>query len=245
MFKTVEESVSFYQDLHNKIENYGGYDAERVEAILFPPFTALEPLKGKSGIIKTGSQNMHFEEQGAYTGEISPLMLDGLVDYVLIGHSERRAIFKENDALLNNKLKTALNFPFTPVLCVGESLQERENGFTFSTIKNQLENGLKDLGSQEINKIVLAYEPVWAIGTGKTATPQQAQEVHAYIRDLLADKTDKPGDIPVLYGGSVKPENSASILSQRDIDGVLVGGASLKVDSFFAIITKSLELIHE
>jgi triosephosphate isomerase len=244
MFKTVEESLHFYKELQKKLESCDEFDREKVEVLIFPSYISLYQVKDSSTIIKTGSQNMHFEEKGAFTGEVSPLMLQNVVDYVLIGHSERRTIFKEDDKLVNTKLKTALSFQFNPVLCIGESLQERENGFTFSKISEQLEKDLTGLNSADINKIVLAYEPIWAIGTGKTATPQQAQEVHSYIRECLKEKVENPKSIPILYGGSVKPENSYDILSQQDIDGVLVGGASLKVDAFFAIITDSLKVIQ-
>jgi triosephosphate isomerase len=245
MFKTVEESISFINELHKKIEANGPFPDDKIEVLVFPPFTSLFAVKDLSHRIKTGSQNIHFEEQGAFTGEVSPLMLKHIVDYVLIGHSERRELFYESDENINKKIKTALNHGLTPVLCIGESLEEREAGKTFSKIEEQLDKDLAGLGLEEVKKIVIAYEPIWAIGTGKTATPEQAQEVHAFIRNLLTEKIETSQTMRILYGGSVKPENSSDILSQKDINGVLVGGASLKVDSFFAIIKRSVKFVHK
>jgi len=243
MFKTPAESVDFVKELHGKVTTLG--PADSVEILVFPSFTSLLSVKGISNRVKTGAQNLHFEEKGAFTGEISPLMLGNLVDYVLIGHSERREIFKETDDDINKKIKTALNHRFIPVLCIGESLAEREAGKTFSKIEDQLNRDLEGLSPGEIEKVVFAYEPIWAIGTGKNAAPRQAQEVHAYIREIL-EKKMSPGKSAetarVLYGGSVKPQNSYEILSQNDINGVLVGGASLKIDDFFAIIQDSYKL---
>jgi triosephosphate isomerase len=253
MFKTVEESTAFVRQLHQKLADVDSRHLEGIEILVFPSFTSLYPLKDISNIIRTGAQNLHFEEQGAFTGEISPLMLEGLVDYVLIGHSERREIFEESDDFINKKVVTALKHGFTPVLCIGESLAERESGDTFSKVKAQLDKDLEGLSGEQIKKVVIAYEPIWAIGTGRTATPEQAQEVHAFIRDILKNKLAAPeaagsegaaGSMKILYGGSVKPNNSYTLLSQPDINGVLVGGASLKVDDFFAIIQDSLKLAN-
>lgn len=243
MFKTVEESISFIKGLHKVIKEYGTFPADKIEVLVFPPFTSLHPVKGLSDCIKTGSQNIHFEEEGAFTGEISPIMLKDVVDYVLIGHSERRELFLEDDQTINKKIKTALKHGFTPVLCVGEKLEERESGKTFVKIEEQLDKDLAGISPEDIAKIVIAYEPVWAIGTGRTAAPQQAQQVHSFIRKVLQGKIDAPEFTRILYGGSVKPENSTDILSQNDINGVLVGGASLKVDSFFDIIRNSIKLV--
>jgi triosephosphate isomerase len=243
MYKTVKESIDFVEALHEKISALPGNEA--VEILVFPPFTSLYAVTGKSHKIKTGAQNLHFEEEGAFTGEISPLMLAGLVDYVLIGHSERRQIFKETDADINKKIKTALSHGFQPVLCIGETLDEREAGKTLSTIQTQLDQDLEGLSAEEIKKLVIAYEPVWAIGTGRNATPQQAQQAHAFIREILKKKIDSPGtaeDTRILYGGSVKPSNSYDLLSQPDVNGALIGGASLKIDDFFAIIQDAYKL---
>jgi len=243
MYKTIKESIDFVETLHDKVSALPKNEA--VEILVFPPFTSLYAVTGKSQKIKTGAQNLHFEEKGAFTGEISPLMLAGLVDYVLIGHSERRQIFKETDKDINKKIKTALNHGFLPVLCIGETLEEREAGKTLSTIQTQLDQDLEGLSTEEIKKLVIAYEPVWAIGTGRNATPRQAQEAHAFIREILKKKIDSPGgaeDTRILYGGSVKPSNSYDLLSQPDVNGALIGGASLKIDEFFAIIQDAYKL---
>ncbi len=242
MFKNVPESVDFLEALDEKINTLPRNGA--VEILVFPPFTSLYAVKGISTGIKTGAQNLHFQESGAFTGEISPLMLENLVDYVLIGHSERREIFKEKDGDINKKVKTALKHGFIPVLCIGESLEEREAGKTFSRLEDQLDRDLEGLNPDEIEKIVIAYEPIWAIGTGKNASPEQAQEVHAFIRGVLQKKNGSPETARILYGGSVKPANSYDLLRQNDINGVLVGGASLKVDDFFGIIQDSYKLAN-
>ncbi len=237
MNKTVEESIDFVKELDNKIEVN-----DRVKVLIFPPFTSIYSIRNLSDKIRIGSQNLFYEEKGAYTGEISPLMLKNLVDYVLIGHSERRGIFKELDSDINKKIKTALKYKFNPVLCIGETLEQRKEGETFERIKKQIDEDLKGLKEQEIKSIIIAYEPIWAIGTGETATPAQAQEVHGFIRELLNEKVENPEDIFILYGGSVKPENSFDLLSQKDINGALIGGASLKIDSFSAIIEISCKI---
>jgi triosephosphate isomerase len=244
MHKTVKETIDFVEALEQKVAALPQNEA--VEILVCPPFTSLYAITGKSQKIKTGAQNLHFEEKGAFTGEISPLMLAGLVDYVLIGHSERRHIFKETDEDINKKIKTALNHGFHPVLCIGETLDEREAGKTLSTIQTQLDQGLDGLSAEAIKKVVIAYEPVWAIGTGRTASPQQAQEAHAFIREILKKKIASPAaaeDTRILYGGSVKPSNSYDLLSQQDVNGALIGGASLKIDDFFAIIQDAYKLV--
>jgi len=238
MFKTVAESREFVQDLAREFTAVPG-----LEVAVFPPFTALAATHGLDPKIKIGAQNMFFEEKGAFTGEISPLMLQELADCVLVGHSERREIFNESDADVNKKLKAALKFNLPPVLCIGETLPEREAGETLPKIKRQLERALKDVAGADIAKITVAYEPIWAIGTGRNATPGQAQEVHHFIRQTLREMA--PGNSSkILYGGSVKPENCLELLSQEDISGVLVGGASLKVDQFSAIIQIGLKLLR-
>jgi len=244
MHKTVKESVEFFQGLEEKVKSQP--QNQGVEILVFPPFTSLYAASQHARVIGTGAQNLHFEEAGAFTGEISPLMLEGLVQYVLIGHSERREIFHEKDDHLNKKIKTALAHHFTPVLCIGETLEERESGKTEAKIQSQLDRDLEGLDSGEIRKIVIAYEPIWAIGTGKNATPRQAQEVHTFIREILRKKIDGPAGaegVKILYGGSVKPDNCYEILAQKDINGVLVGGASLKIENFFAIIQAAYKLV--
>ncbi|UCD02506.1 MAG: triose-phosphate isomerase [Promethearchaeota archaeon] len=213
-----------------------------VDLIIAPPFTVLiyayKILKGTN--IMLGAQNMYFEEKGAYTGEISPIFLKGIgVEYVILGHSERRDIFKETDALINKKLKTALNINLKPIVCIGEHLEERELGKTKDIIEFQINETFKDLTKEDILKTVIAYEPIWAIGTGKTATPEQAEEIHIFIRELLTEKFDKgtADSIRIQYGGSIKPNNAEDLFNKENIDGGLVGGASLQVDSLVQIIT--------
>jgi len=237
MHNTVNDSIDFVVELDKRIDKNS-----RIEILVFPPFTSLYPLKGISEKIKIGAQNIFYEEKGAYTGEISPLMLENVVEYVLIGHSERRQIFKETEIEVNKKVRKALDYGFKVVLCVGETLEEREARETLPKIKMQLEKNLEGVNDRKWDNVVIAYEPIWAIGTGKTATPEQAQDVHAFIREILKKYIGDSLRIPILYGGSVKPENSYEILSQKDINGVLVGGASLKVDSFFDIINSSIKL---
>lgn len=248
MFKTVDESISFVKALK---ESYTSFPAPKkagdvnpVEIIVFPPFTSLYALKDLAAPIRIGAQDMHFAEKGAFTGAISPLMLKDLAKYILAGHSERRTIFKETDDDVNKKIKTALQFGFTPVMCIGESLEERQAGKTMTRIRQQLEKDLEGLTAEQIEKIVIAYEPIWAIGTGINATPGQAQEVHAFIREILKEKISQPGSFKILYGGSVKADNSLELLQQNDINGVLVGGASLKIEEFSGIIQNSFKLIN-
>lgn len=211
-----------------------------VDVALFPAFTAIYPLRQVAKHVRLGAQNMHVEKEGAFTGEVSAPMLRELVDLVLVGHSERRHIFGEDDDLLNRKTKRALEYGMQPVLCVGETLKERDAGATLERITAQIGGGLAGIDRQAAQKVIVAYEPVWAIGTGRTATPEQAQEVHAAIRSMLDGRVSDPGRILILYGGSVKPENSADLLSQPDIDGALVGGASLRVEPFSAIIQSAI-----
>jgi triosephosphate isomerase len=239
MYKTAAQSREFIQELGRTFAPVTG-----LAVAVFPPFTALAGLRALDAKIKIGAQNMFYEEQGAYTGEISPLMLQELADYVLIGHSERREIFKESDEDVNKKVRAALRFKLLPVLCVGETLQEREAGKTMTKIKNQLEKAVQGLANYEMSKMVVAYEPIWAIGTGLNAAPAQAQEVHHFIKGIW-EKLAPGRNLKILYGGSVKPENSLALLAQEDVSGVLVGGASLKVDQFSAIIRNGVELLNK
>jgi triosephosphate isomerase len=183
---------------------------------------------------------MFFESSGAYTGEISAEMLKSVgCEYVILGHSERRSIFGETDPTINKKLKKALDSGLKPIFCVGELLEERESGIMEKVIQRQIIEGLNDISVAEMGKIIIAYEPVWAIGTGKTASPEQAQEVHEFIRNLIKEKYNESvaANVIIQYGGSVKPDNAKDLLSRKDIDGALVGGACLKADSFIGIIT--------
>lgn len=212
-------------------------DVKNRKVILIPPFTSLPIVAEviRNSNVKLGAQNMYWERSGAYTGEISGLFLKSLgCEYVVIGHSERRHIMGETDEMLNKKLKTALEIGLIAIFCVGETEKEKEQGMTEQVISRQLKQGLKDI-ENEAHKIVFAYEPVWAIGTGKTATPQQVVDVHKFIRAQLIKKKST-----ILYGGSVKPENVDTLMHEQEIEGVLVGGASLKPESFARIIKFSI-----
>jgi len=216
----------------------------KAEVIVCPPFTSLSEISSlvKDTKVKLGAQNMHFEESGAYTGEISSDMLKSVgCEYVILGHSERRVIFNEPDELINNKIKTALTKELKPIFCIGELLDQRERGETMQVVSHQINRGLEGVSSEQMKNVIIAYEPVWAIGTGKTATPQQAQEAHSFIRELISKNysTLVAENLIIQYGGSVKPENAGELLSQKDIDGALVGGACLKADSFLSIIVSA------
>ena len=234
MHKTVQEAVELVRELKELVS-----DVKDRDILVCPPFTALyavsRELEGSN--IALGAQNMFYEEKGAFTGEISPLMVKDVgCSYVILGHSERRHIFGETDELINKKVLSAVNHGLIPILCVGETLQEREEDKTKEVIERQVKEGLK--GLNETSEFVIAYEPVWAIGTGKTATPELAEKVHSFIREILAEMfgKEKADSIRILYGGSVKPENAAGLMSQPNIDGSLVGGASLKAESFAKIV---------
>ena len=238
MHKTNPEAVRLVKQLRSRLEKK---PARKSKVVIFPPFTALAPvaeeLKGSS--ILLGAQNLFWEEEGAYTGEISAKMIKSTgAKWVIIGHSERRQYFQEDENTVNRKIHIALKNKLKVILCVGEKLEEREENLTKDIVLNQVEWGLKGFTSDELKQIVIAYEPVWAIGTGKTATPEQAQEVHAFIRDILGTLFEEEVGqrMSILYGGSVKPENAEGLLAQPDIDGALVGGACLKADSFHRII---------
>jgi triosephosphate isomerase len=212
-----------------------------VEIVVCPPFTGLESaakaIEGSS--VKLGAQNMHFEVNGAFTGEISAVMLRAIfATHVILGHSERRTLFGERDEFINKKVITALKNQLRPILCVGETLAEREAGSTLKVVQTQLEAGLEGVGKEQAAGVVIAYEPVWAIGTGKVATTEQAQEVHAFIRGLLTKLFTDPvaQRVRILYGGSMKPANAPELLAQKDIDGGLIGGASLEARSFVELV---------
>ena len=233
MNKTIKEGLEFIEAVKGKTEG----DAE---VLICAPFTLLKDLKEatKGTNIKIGAQNMHFEESGAFTGEVAPANLLELgIDYVIIGHSERREYYNETDETCNKKVLKAIEVGINPILCCGETLEERESNSTMDKVKGQIVKGLKDVKAEDLEKVVIAYEPIWAIGTGKTATAEQANEVIAYIRnvvrDLYADLADK---VRIQYGGSVKPANVAEIMGQTDIDGALVGGASLKADDYLGLL---------
>ena len=237
------EAIKFVQDTGFKFEN-----KNNIKIAVCPAFTSLrsvilaiedEIAKNEYFIIKVGAQNMYFEESGAYTGEVSPTMLKSLgVEYVIIGHSERREIFGETDESVNNKIKAAFKHEIKPILCVGETLKIREDGNAINYTLNQIRKDLKDISGDEISNLTIAYEPIWAIGTGKNATPQDANEMCKAIRDEIGRIYGKEisENLIIQYGGSVKPSNVKELMSMPDIDGALVGGASIKVDDFLAII---------
>ncbi|MBE9522931.1 MAG: triose-phosphate isomerase [Proteobacteria bacterium] len=237
-------NLSLYEarDLLSEIKK-AEIDFNKVDVLVAPPFTTLplahDLLSGTA--IRIAGQNMHWEEAGAFTGEVSPLMLkEAGCSHVILGHSERRALFFETSTITNNKAAAALDIGLIPIVCIGESLQQREEKKTFDIVKEQLQESLHSFSQGAVlpEGLILAYEPVWAIGTGKTASPQQAQEVHAFIRSWLKEAFDNnTGKVTtILYGGSVRPDNIKELMAQPDIDGALIGGASLKADSFLSIV---------
>lgn len=238
MNKTAGEAIFLVQELEELVK-----DAKGVEVIVAPPFIALRGLEvvldQDKPNIRLAAQNMHWEEEGAFTGEISPLMLlDVGVTYVIIGHSERRQLFGETDETVNKKVKSALAHELIPIMCCGETLDERENGKTEAVIGRQVRDGLTDLSASEVAGLIIAYEPIWAIGTGRTATPEQANETVGFVRSIVRDMTgDTVADeVRILYGGSVKPDNIDALMATSDIDGALVGGACLEPASFARIV---------
>jgi triosephosphate isomerase len=245
MYKTIKEAIELSNGLKRELYKL---DTQAIEVVLCPPFTALSEVSevvADSGIM-LGGQDLYWQDEGAFTGEVSGKMLqDAGCHFVIIGHSERRQFFAENNESVNKKIKAALNCGLTPIVCVGEMLKEREQGKTFDVLKDHVAGALSGLSSEEVLRIVIAYEPVWAIGTGKTATPAQAQEAHKYIRDLLHKLYDQEvaSELRIQYGGSVKPDNIAELMRQPDVDGALVGGASLQVASFSEIVKKAAEVL--
>ncbi|MCK5534512.1 triose-phosphate isomerase [bacterium] len=235
MNNETEKAVSLVNDLKTELKN-----VEDREVVVCPPFTVLKEVKKVicNSNIFLGGQNMYWEKTGAYTGEISPLMLkDAGCDYVIIGHSERRIYFGETNEFVNKKVKAAFAYNLIPIVCVGETLTQREKGDAFKVVEKQLREGLDGLKIEDFRKLVIAYEPIWAIGTGKTATPLQAEEVHKFIRELLENMfVGKSEEIRILYGGSIKPENISVLMACKNIDGGLVGGASLSADNFIKIV---------
>lgn len=236
---TVKESIILVKESKKLLKN-----EENVEIVLCPEFTALQAVSKelKSSNIKLGAQNMHFEEYGAYTGEISPAMIKEIdCRYVILGHSERREFFGEDDLLINRKVIAALKHSIEPILCVGESLEQRKNGKTFEVVSNQLKNCLANVKKDDIQNVNIAYEPIWAISKGnpnhKAATSEDAEEAHKFIRKIIADMFDiNSKKIRVIYGGSVKPDNAKELLSMPNVDGSLVGNASLNAKSFAEIV---------
>ncbi|HHT9136625.1 MAG TPA: triose-phosphate isomerase [Candidatus Wunengus sp. YC60] len=233
---TLSEGIEFAKSLKNSL-----HGINEILCGICPSFVFLKDickvLEGSH--ICVGAQNVHSEKNGAYTGEISALMVkEAGCTHVLIGHSERRHLFGEIDSFINAKIKTALSVNLKPIFCIGETLKEREEGRTEYVVEKQLKDGLLGIDNNHVEGLVIAYEPVWAIGTGKTASPEQANEVHSFIRGFLTDNYGKviANSVYIQYGGSVKPENTAELISQPEIDGLLVGGASIKLESFLKII---------
>jgi triosephosphate isomerase len=241
MYKTIPEAIELANGLKRGLFEL---DGQTIEIVLCPPFTSLSEVSEvtQNSNISSGAQDVFWQEEGAFTGEVSCKMLkDAGAHFVIIGHSERRQFFGETNDSVNKKLKAVLKSGLIPIVCVGESLQERDADKTFDVLNSHVQNGLKDITKDEMMRTVIAYEPVWAIGTGKTATPKQAQEVHEYIRGLLVKMFDKETAVSVRiqYGGSVKPDNITELMNQPDIDGALVGGASLAVESFSEIVKRA------
>jgi triosephosphate isomerase len=237
MYKTAAQGAELASAVRKGV---GDVLASR-EVVVAPPFTSIAAVAGalRGSAIGLAAQNMHHEAEGAFTGEVSPAMLrDAGCSHVILGHSERRQLFGETDEGVSRKTGSALAHGLTPVVCVGETLAEREAGRTLEVVERQTERGLRGLATHQVAALLIAYEPVWAIGTGKVATPEQAQEVHAFVRGLLARLHGAAAAeaVRILYGGSVKPDNIAALMGQPDIDGALVGGASLTADSFLKIV---------
>jgi triosephosphate isomerase (TIM) len=239
MYKTVHDAVVFVKELRGLVK-----DVTDVEIVVAPPFAAVHPVAeaARNSNIGVAAQNLHWEREGAFTGEVSaPMIKEAGAEYVIVGHSERRRYFHETDALVNRKIVAALAAELTPIACVGETLEEREGGNTLRVLDRQVKDGLDRLTGDQIGAMVIAYEPVWAIGTGRNATAGQAEEAHAHIRTRLrqwfgGDAADR---CRILYGGSVKPDNIRELIAEPDVDGALVGGASLDVQSFAQIVLKS------
>ena len=242
MNKDIHETATLIAELRERMKDF----KNEVDVVICPPCTSLVVAKSliKDSPIKLGSQNMSQQDDGAYTGEISSKMLTTIgCEFVILGHSERRQYFKETDDLVNTKVKKALKAGLTPIVCIGETLEEREAGITDKIITTQVKGVLHELTSNEVEKLVIAYEPVWAIGTGKNATPEQANQVHKLIRKLIGQiySWTVAEKLIIQYGGSMNAENATSLLTQSDIDGGLIGGASLKSDAFMTIIQSGIE----
>ena len=239
MNKNLDEAFNYFNELKKLTA-----DTKNVEIVVATPHLLLYPLTQsiKNTNIQLSAQNVHWEDSGAFTAETSPKTLKAIgINYTILGHSERRKMFCETDETVNKRIKNALKNNLKIIFCIGESLDQRENNETIKVITEQVKKGLKSVSKEEMNNISIAYEPIWAIGTGKTATPEQAQEVHKKIREILNDiyGNEISQKTRILYGGSVKPNNIKDLISQNDIDGALVGGASLKAESFFEIISQS------
>ena len=237
----MNKDVHQTEELINGLKKALDFSLTNVKVVICPPFTSLETAQQllQGSPIALGAQNMYYEDEGAFTGEVSAKMLKGVgCQYVILGHSERRQYFRETDEFINKKVKKALASGLIPIVCVGETLEEREKNITHQVVTTQVKGVLKDISADDVEKLIIAYEPVWAIGTGRNATPQQAEEVHLLIRSLISElySSTTAERLIIQYGGSVKADNASDLLSQLDIDGALVGGACLKADSFAAIV---------
>ncbi len=240
MYKTSDQAMRLAEGIKKSLKGI-----ENIDVVLCPPFTVLSTVYNvvSDTDIGLGAQDLYWEKEGAFTGEISPIMLkDCGCEFVILGHSERRKYFSETDEIINKKIKASFEVGLKPICCVGETLEQREEGKTIEVIKQQLSGCLLGFGIEDILNVIIAYEPVWAIGTGKNATAAQAQEVHKFIRTWLSENFSKGASdtIRILYGGSVKPANTKELMSEEDVDGALVGGASLEVASFVDIIKNSI-----
>jgi triosephosphate isomerase len=239
MFKTVHDTVVYVKEFRSVVK-----DIEDVEIVLAPPFTALHAAAeaARNSNVGISGQDLHWEREGAFTGEVSGLMVrEAGAEYIIIGHSERRQYFGETDATVSRKLHAALNAKLIPIVCIGETLDERERNETLAVLDRQIKDGFDGITGEQVGALVIAYEPVWAIGTGRTATAAQAQEAHAHIRQRLRQWFGGPAadECHVIYGGSVKPDNTRDLIGQPDVDGALVGGASLEIKSFSEIIRRA------
>ena len=238
MYKTVHEAVAFTKEFRRALQ-----DVENVEVVLAPPFTALHAVAeaARASEIAVAGQDLYWEKEGAFTGEVSAAMLkEAGAEYAIVGHSERRRLFGDSDAWVNRKTRAALAAGLVPIVCIGETLEEREAGQTLSVLDRQIAGAFEGVTAAQVAALVIAYEPVWAIGTGRNATPAQAQEAHAHIRGRLRSTfgEETAAACRILYGGSVKPDNVAELRAQPDVDGALVGGASLNVNSFHDIVAR-------
>ncbi len=239
MFKTVHEAVVYVKEFRSLVK-----DIEDVEIVVAPTFTAVHACAEAARNTRVGiaAQNLHWEREGAFTGEISgPMIKEAGAEYVIIGHSERRTLFGETDETVNRKVRAAIAANLIPIACIGETLAERDAGATLSVLDRQIKGGFDGITGEQVGALVIAYEPVWAIGTGRTATAGQAQEAHAHIRQRLRQWFGGAAadECHVIYGGSVKPDNTKELIGQPDVDGALVGGASLDIKSFFEIVSRS------
>jgi triosephosphate isomerase len=240
MFKTVGETVKYVKEFRALVKDLAGIDI-----VVAPPFTAVHAAAeaARNSTVEIAGQDLHWEREGAFTGEVSAAMLrEAGAEWVIVGHSERRTLFGETDASVNARVKAALEAELTPIVCIGETLEHRERGATFAVLDMQLARGLEGIAPDRVAQLAIAYEPVWAIGTGRNATPEQAEEAHAHIRAQLERHagSEAAGRCRVIYGGSVKVDNVESLVTQPNVDGALVGGASLDLQAFFQIVSRTL-----